>query len=216
MKYMSHRPFHIRLASYFILCLLCLHPYIQIFKYVDFCLHKEQVVIHETICEDIVWVDDNSYYDGVDYINFSIGTSFKKKMVASFNAHTLVFKDNHYIGYINSDFTRNNQQTQTNVTQSSFEPNSTEKLYFHISHPTNTSWQNHELFKEIYEGNMDDFHFITNIICVYFEDGTMVGHYLFLPSDFYYDENGVIHFKDKESNSNKYYYYDENGRKHYD
>ena len=204
-----------RLGAAFILLLLCIHPYIQIIKYFDFCLHKEQVVITQTICEGFTWNDNNSYYNGIDYLNFSIEVSFKRKEVVSFDAHTLVFKGNTYIGYIDSDFLGTSQRIEDNSTRAYFEPNTTQKLYFHISHPTNTSWQNDKLFKELYYGNLEDFVFITNIICVYFTDGTMVGHYLFLPSDFYYDENGTIHYKDQNSDENRYYYYDDKGHKHY-
>lgn len=37
----------------------------------------------------------------------------------------------------------------------------------------------------------------SNVIYVNFTDGTAVGHYLSLPSDFYYDKNGIIHYKDQ-------------------
>jgi hypothetical protein len=79
----------------------------------------------------------------------------------------------------------------------------------------NTSWQNYGLFKELYEGNLEEYTFVTNIICVDFTDGTMVGHYLFLLDDFYYDKNGIIHYKDQNSDKKRYYYYDDNGRKRY-
>ena len=204
-----------RLGAAIILLLLCILPYIQIVKYFDFCLHKEQVVVTQTICEGFTWNDDNSYYNGVDYLNFSIEVSFKKREVVSFNAHTLVFKGDEYIGYIDSDFQGTSQRMEENGMYAYFEPNTTQKLYFHISHPTNTSWQNDELFQELYYGDLEDFVFKTNIICVYFTDGTVVGHYLSLPSDFYYDENGIIHYKDQNSDKNRYYYYDDKGRKHY-
>lgn len=198
-----------------ILAFFCILPYIQIFNYIDFCQHKEQIIIEQTTCEGFTWNDDNSYYDGIDYLNFSIDITFKKKEVVSFNAHTLVFKGDKYIGYINSDFTGNSQRIKDNYTQSYFESNSRQKLYFHISHPTNTSWQNDELFKELYYGNLKDFKFVTNIICTDFTDGTTVGHYLFLPNDYYYDDNGTIYFKDQKSDENRYYYYDKNGKKCY-
>ena len=204
-----------KLGAALILILLCLHPYIQIIKYIDFCQHKHQVIIEQTICEGFTWDDNNSYYYGIDYLNFSIEVTFKRKEVVGFKAHTLVFKGDTYIGYINSDFIGTSQRIKDNNTQSYFETKSTQKLYFHISHPTNTSWQYDELFKELYYGNIDDFRFVTNIICVYFTDNTTVGHYLFLPSDFYYDENGIIHFKDQNSDKTRYYYYDDKGRKHY-
>lgn len=203
------------LGAAFMLLILCIHPYIQIVKYFDFCLHKEQILVTQTICEGFTWNDNNSYYNGMDYLNFSIEVSFKKKEVVSFNAHTLVYKENKYIGYIDSDFLGTSKCIEENSTRSYFEPQTTQKLYFHISHPTNTSWQNDELFKELYYGDLQDFVFITNVICVYFMDGTVVGHYLFSPSDFYYDGNGIIHYKDQDSNKNRYYYYDDKGHKHY-
>ena len=204
-----------KVGAILILTLLCLHPYIQMIKYIDFCLHKEQIVITQTVCEGFTWNDDNSYYDGVDYLNFSVEVSFKRKEIVSFNAHTLVFKDDKYLGYINSDFIGTSQRVKDNTTRAYFETNTTQKLYFHISHPTNTSWQNDELFKKLYYGNLDDFKFVTNIICVYFTDGTMVGHYLSLPDDFYYDENGMIYYKDQKSDKKRYYCYDDSGKKHY-
>ena len=206
----------VRVGSVFILLLLSLHPYIQAIKYIGFCLHKEQVIVEKTVCEGFAWDDDNIYYNGVDYLNFSIEVSFKKKEVVSFNAHTLVFKGNQYVGYIESDFMGTSQRVEKENTRAYFKTNTKQTLYFHVSHPRNTSWQGEELFKEIYEGNLEEFKFVTNIICVYFTDGTMVGHYLHLPSDFYYDENGRIYYKDQNRDKTRYYYYyDERGKRHY-
>jgi hypothetical protein len=204
-----------RLGSILILILLCIYPYVQVFNYIGFCQHKEQVIIEQTVCEGFTWNDENSYYDGVDYLNFSIDVSFKTKEVAVFNVHTLVFKGDKYIGYINSDFLGTSQRTEDGNSQAYFETNTKQTLYFHISHPRNTSWQNDALFKELYEGNLEEFTFVSNIICVNFTDGTTVGHSLVLQSDFYYDENGRIYYKDGNSDNRTYYYYDDNGKKHY-
>ena len=199
-----------------ILILLCINPFIQIFRYASFCQHKEQVIIEQTSYIDITWSDDNSYYNGQDNINLSIDVTFKKEEVSSFNAHTVVFKGDQYIGYIDSDFYGTSERvTDKGNTLQYFETNSKQTLYFHISHATNTSWSGDELFQQLFEGNIEEFTFITNVICVYFTDGTMVGHYLFLPDDFYYDENGIINFKDKNSDEKRYYYYDSKGNKHY-
>ena len=201
-------------GGWLILILLLLNPFIQICKYMDFCQHKEQVVIEQTVCNGFTWDDDNSYYNGVDYLNFSIDVSFKKKEVVSFTVHTLVYKGDKFIGYINSDFLGTSEREKDGVSRVYFETKTKQTLYFNISHPTNTSWQNDALFKELYYGNLEDYTFISNIICVDFTDGTMVGHYLFLPSDFYYDENGRIYYKDQNGDNKTYYYYDDNGKRH--
>ena len=65
------------------------------------------------------------------------------------------------------------------------------------------------------KARLEDFEFVTNVICVYFADGTTVGHYLFLHDDFYYDENGIIHYKDQSCDEERYYHYDDKGIKHY-
>ena len=209
-------PKPVKSGGALILLLLCINPYIQFFKYMKFCQHKDQVIIEQTSCEGFTHNDNDGYYYGTDYLNFSIDVSFKDEEVVSFNAHTLVFKGDKYIGYIASDFWGTSERmTEHGNTRVYFESNTTQKLYFHISHPTNTSWQNDALFKELYEGNLEEYTFVTNIICVDFADGTMVGHYLSLPGDFYYDNNGIIHYKDQNSDEKKYYYYDSDGNKHY-
>ena len=198
-----------------ILFLLCIYPYIQVFNYIGFCQHKNQVVIEQTVCDGFTWSDENSYYDGVDYLNFSIDVSFKKKEVATFNAHTLVFKGNQFIGYIKLDFLGTSVREKNGNTQAYFETKTKQTLHFSISHPTNTSWQNDALFKELYYGNLDEYTFITNIIRVDFTDGKVVGHYLLSQSDFYYDDNGRLYYKDQDKDNKTYYYYDDSGRKRY-
>ena len=203
------------LGAWFILLLLCFNPFIQIFRYTNFCQHKDQVVIERTVCKGLTWSDDGSYYNGKDYLNFSIEVSFKKQEVSHFNAHTLVFKGDKFIGYITTDFYGNSTRTEDNTTYKFFEKETTQTLDFNMSHPTDTSWQGHELFQELYYGNLEDYTFVTNVIYVYFSDGTTVGHYLFLNTDFYYDENGRIYFRDQDKGNKTYYYYDDNGKKHY-
>jgi hypothetical protein len=95
------------------------------------------------------------------------------------------------MGYIMSEFTGTSERMDDNTPIAYFEPNTTQKLYFHIYHPTGTSWEFDELFAELYHGNLEDFEFVTNIICTNFTDGVTVGHYLLLADDFYYDENGI-------------------------
>ena len=186
-----------------------LSPFYHFFRYMGFCQHKDQIVIEQTVCEGFTWNNNN------DYLNFSIDASFGKEEVAHFTTHTLVFKDDKYIGYIKSEFSGTSERMEDNTPIPYFETHSSQKLYFHISHPTNASWEFYELFKELYDGNLESFKFVTNIIYTTFTDSTTVGHFLLLPNDFYYDENGIIHYRDQLSDKIKYYYYDDNGRKHY-
>ena len=202
-------------AAALLVLAVILSPFYHFFSYINFCQHKEQVVIEQTVCEGLTWSNDNSYYQGADYLNFSIDVSFKKEEVANFTAHTLVFKNDKYIGCIKSEFSGTSEKMDGNTPVAYFETNTTQKLHFHIYHPTGTSWEFDELFEELYYGNLEDFEFVTNIICTNFTDGITVGHFLLLPNDFYYDENGTIHYKDQNSDQLRYYYYDSNGKKHY-
>ena len=196
-----------------VLLVLCLYPFVQFFKYINYCQHKDQVIIRETVCTGIAWSDDNPYYDGVDYLNFHLDVSFGKKEVVSLDTHTLVFKGDEFIGYINMHFVGNAERTEGNTVKQYFEPNTDQKLSFSLQHTTNTSWDNNDIFREIYFGNLEDYRFETNVVCVTFEDGVTVGHAF---ADFYYDEKGVIHYKDEHRDEPRYYHYDSKGRKHYD
>lgn len=197
------------IAIVFVIC--CIYPYIMIFEYIGYCLHKDQVTIEQTVYEGITWRDEG-YVGGTDYLNFSVEIAFKKKEVSKVYAHTLVFKDNKYIGHIQSTFEGTSEKRQDATLVYYFEPNSIQKMYFHLSHPTNRSWENNEVFKELYYGNAEDFTFTTNVIYVAFTDGVVVGHNF---ATYYYDENGIIYYKDENSHKDRYYYYDDKGRKRY-
>ena len=73
-----------------------------------------------------------------------------------------------------------------------FEANSNQSLKFHISHTRGYSWSGDELFEELYYGDLEDYTFVSNIIYVHFSDGTLVGRY----GDYYYDEDGQIHYEE--------------------
>lgn len=203
-----------KIGARIFLAILCIYPFIAFFQYKDFCQHKNQVVVEQTVCEGFTWNDDNSYYKGVDYLNFSIDVSFKDVEVSGFDVHTVVFHGDKYVGYIQSHFSGTSERVEGNIHRNYFETNTKQKLYFHISHPTDTSWQGYELFKELYDGNISEFRFVSNIICVNFTDGTIVGRHL-STLDFYYDENGVLCYKDIDGDGTKYYFYDKNGKKQY-
>ena len=199
-----------------VLIALLFSPFYYLVTYINFCQHKEQVIIEQTVCEGLTWSNDNSYVQGAEYLNLSINVSFKKKEVAYFTAHTLVFENDKYIGYIESEFSGTSERPNNdNSSIVYFETKTTQKLYFHIYHPTGVSWESDELFEKIYYGNLEDFKFVTNVIYTKFTDGISVGHFMLFPKDFYYDENGTIHYMDRNSDKLRYYYYDDNGKKHY-
>ena len=194
-----------------ILVICCIYPYLMIFEYINYCLHKNQVTIEQTVCEGITWRDDG-YIGGTDYLNFSVEISFKDKEVLAVGTHTLVFKGDKYIGHIQSRLEGTLEKNQEGNLVNYFEPNTTQKLYFHLSHPTNHSWDGYEIFKELYYGNAEDYTFVTNVIYVTFTDLIVVGHN---GGSYYYDENGTIYFKDENSPNERFYYYDNKGRKRY-
>jgi hypothetical protein len=197
-------------AIMIVLFVCSIYPFIIFFDYLSYCSHKNQVVIEQTNFEGSAWRDDG-YIGGTDYLNFSVEVSFKNKEVAYVEAHTLVFKGEKFIGHIQSRFEGTAEKTKDRNQVLYFEPNTTQKLYFHIKHPTNHSWEGYEVFKELYYGNINDYTIITNVISVTFTNLVVVGH----KSYYYYDEDGTIYFKDENSLKEKYYYYDSNGKKHY-
>ena len=174
-----------------VLLLAGLSPFIDVFRYIDFCSRKNQVVIESTTCEGFTQGDD-----GKDYYNFSINVSFGKDEVNNFDVHTLVFKGDEFIGHIKSNFQGTSSHHDKSHYGKYFEANSNQKLEFSIAHTRGYSWNGHEIFEELYYGNLEDYTFVTNIICVYFYDGTWVGQAGSF--SYYYDEKGQIHYNEEE------------------
>ena len=194
-----------------ILAICCIYPYIVIFDYINYCTHKNQVVIEQTVCEGLSWSDEG-YSGGTDYLDFCIDVCFKKKEVSVLHVHTLVFKGDKFIGHVDLKFDGTNERIEDATRQYYFESNSSQKLYFHLKHNSNDDWENNEIFKELYYGNLQDYTFKTNVISVSFTDSVVVGHNF---ASYYYDEKGTIYFKDENSRKEKYYYYDDKGKRHY-
>lgn len=175
-----------------VLMLLCLYPYIQLFHYVDYCAHKNQIVIEQTVCQGFTWEGDR-YYNGVDRLNFSVDVRFKGKEVAYMVIHTVVRKDGRYVGYIKTEFTGNCTRMEDNTPHYYFEKRTRQTLDFYMEHITGASWSGEELMEELYNGNLADYTFDSDVIYATFADGATVGAHLFLDSDFYYDEKGKLH-----------------------
>lgn len=175
-----------------VLALLCLYPYIQLFHYVNYCSHKNQIDIGQTVCHGFTW-DGDRYYNGVDRLDFSVDVRFKNKEVAYMVIHTVVRKDGRYVGYIKTEFTGNCTRMEENTPQYYFEKRTRQTLDFYMEHITGTSWSGEELMQELYNGNLEGYTFDSDVIYATFADGTIVGVHLFLDSDFYYDEKGKLH-----------------------
>ena len=131
-----------------VLMLLCLYPYIQLFHYVDYCAHKNQIVIEQTVCQGFTWEGDR-YYNGMDRLNFSVDVRFKGKEVAYIVIHTVVRKDGRYVGYIKTEFTGNCTRMEDNTPHYYFERRTRQTLDFYMEHITGTSWSGEELMEEL-------------------------------------------------------------------
>ena len=177
-----------------IMAILCIYPFIHAINYIDFCTHKNQVIIEETVCEGFSYDASGNHGNGVDYLNFNIDVTFKKKEVSRFTVHTVVLKNGKYVGYIKTDFEGNCRRMDENVPIFYYDTQTRQTLKFNMSHDSGTSWSGKELMKEIYDGDLEDYSFESEVIMVNFTDGTMVGRFLLFDNNFYYDENGKFHY----------------------
>ena len=179
---------HAKTGGVLVLILLaCILPFIDVYRYIDFCKHKNQVTIESTICQGLT-----EETDGKDYLNFLMKVSFGKYEVNRLDVHTLVFKGDKFVGYIESSFSGASSHYENSHNGEKFEANSDQNLKFRISHTRGDSWSGDELFEELYYEDLEDYTFVSNIICVSFSDGTTVGRY----GDYYYNEDGQIHYEE--------------------
>ena len=163
-------------------------PYIDVFRYANFCNHKEEVVIESVEYEGIT-----NGNDGKDYINFSLEVSIGEYEVNQIVVHTLVYKGDKFVGYIQTYFKGNLSRPHKNSDAGKyFEAESRQTLKFSIEHTRGYSFDGEELFKELYYGDPEEFTFVPNIISVDYYDGITVGNHFGITD--YYDENGQIHF----------------------
>ena len=184
-------------GSLLIVIIALIGPYLSLFKYIDFCLHKNQIAIESTVCDGFTQTDEYDHFD------FSMDVSIGKYEIESFETHTLVFQKGKFIGYIRSNFLGTSSRIEKNTEERYFESNSKQTLKFRLSHDRKTPLIWEPLFKELYDGKSEDFTFVSNVICVCFSDGTVVGHLSLDSLDFYYDEFGQIHYDDEEEKSKK-------------
>ncbi len=174
-----------------ILMVMSIFPYVWFFQYVDFCLHKNQVQVENVRMVEQGWDEADEEHIVKFYVDMEFGR--EEAILVSF--HTLVYKDDKFIGYINSDipgpFLKEEDGSQYHV----FDTNTETTMYFNISGGRQISKAD-ALFRELYGGNPEDYTFVVVFMGAQFSDGTTVGHVYLDNMDFQYDENGEIHFSD--------------------
>ena len=168
--------------GWILLAALCLMPYIWTCNYISFCLHKNQIVLHETTCVGVGWREESDdYHSGEYYVDFAVDADFKRYDVSSFEMHTLVFKGERCIGHIKTHFSEN-QERRTSQT-----------LRFGLSE-NQISTSDDSLFRELYYGDLTEYRFESRVIFAWYQDGTTVG--VWLPMFYEYDEQGNLHYND--------------------
>lgn len=184
-----------------ILVLLSLFPYIWFFQYIDFCFHKNQVQVENVRMVEQGWDDSK----GEHFIKFYVDVEVRKYDITNVSFHTLVYKEGKFIGYINSNIAGPTFKQDGTSQYSVFEAETNPTMYFKISGGRNLSNAD-DLFRELYDGNPEDYTFVVNLMGADFEDGTSVGHVYMTSMDFGYNENGEIQFSDNYLFSKGYWW----------
>lgn len=193
------RKFERIMGAVAILLVLSIFPYIWTCQYIGFCFHKNQVDVGNMELAARGWSEQLEEYA----IDFTVDIDVKRYDVSSIDFHTVVYKGDDFIGVIEGTLEGLTFKEIDGSERYVFEKNSEQTVYF-----TLTGWRNLEksdaLFRELYYGNPEDYRFETNIICVWFADGTQVGYYFNLPFDYEYDENGKMHITESYKESHGY------------
>jgi len=181
--------------------ILALIPYVWGFSYLDFCLHKNQVQVDNVRMADRGWDEA----DGEHFIQFYVDMEFGREEANCVSFHTLVYKNGKFIGYINTDIDAPASNHDGEL-RYAFDTKAEKTLYFNVSGGNNLS-KSGDLFRELYDGNPEDYTFEVKFMGARFTDGTTVGHiYLQDYFDYQYDENGEIHFTDSYLSKQGYWW----------
>ena len=181
--------------------ILSLIPYVWGFSYLDFCLHKNQVQVENVRMVERGWDDSKQEH----FVKFYVDVEIGKYEVKNVFFHTLVYKNDQFIGYITSDMSgptfKQDDMSQYYVFDAKTEPT----MYFKLSGGSNLSKAD-DLFRELYDGNPEDYTLVAKFMGADFSDGTSVGHVYMNNMDFDYDENGEIHFSDNYLSKKGYWW----------
>ena len=166
-------------------------PYLWTIDYVKFCFHKNQAEVSNAQLVYCGWDEELEEH----VVDFTVDVKIKNYDVKSIDFHILIYKGGTFIGHINTGVVGNTVKQIDGAERVVFEKKSqqTERVYLSGGRAVE---QAGDLFKELYFGNPEDYTFEVNLIAVYFEDGTDVGHFILFSMDYYYDENGKIHYND--------------------
>ena len=176
-----------------VLMILAILPYMWGFEYLKFCLHKNQVTVSNITMLDKGWSEEHNRYS----IDFSFTADFKHFNVYSFDVHTLVYKNGEFIGHIRTSTNGNIEKEFDDTIYEVFETNSTQTINFTFLSNWHTLEKSEDFFKELYNGNPEDYTFEIRVICVYFVDGTTVGYSGLDDLKYYYDEKAKMHIVDQ-------------------
>ena len=183
-----------------ILMILSLYPYIWGVQLIGYCMHIHQVSVGEVTMLESGWSDALEEY----VVRFSVDVEVGRYAATHVQLHTLIYKNDKFIGYLTSDLRGQTLRQGKNSDYYVFEAGSRQTAYFDLK-----GWRNLEtaeaLFRELYYGDPEDYTFVTRLMGVAYEDGTDVGHLYLSVLDFGYDENGQLHFSENYLLGNGYY-----------
>lgn len=195
------RALNKRFGSLALGIILALIPYVWGFSYLDFCLHKNQVQVENVRMVEQGWDDSKQEH----FVKFYVDVEIGKYEVTNVSFHTLVYKNDKIIGYLSSDMSGPTFKQDGMHQYHVFDAKTKPTMYFKISGGSNLSNAD-DLFRELYDGNPEDYTFVAKFMGAQFEDGTTVGHVYMNNMDFDYDENGEIHFSDNYLSKQGYWW----------
>ena len=171
--------------------LFIFYPYILLLFYMGFCGHKDEIEITKVECHGYSSREIDGYVGNRNCLDFTIEVEFDNKRILSFEVDTLVYnKEGKCVGYISETF-EGNWQKKENSTPC-FEPNTTQTFSYYEQY---NGWSSYDHFlEEIYYGDVNDYTFEAVITCIYFLDGTIVGHHNDIWHE--YDENGDAYWEE--------------------
>ena len=181
--------------------ILALIPYVWGFQYLDFCMHKNQVQVENVRMVEQGWDDSKQEH----FVKFYVDVEIGRYEAINVSFHTLVYKNDKLIGYVSSDMAGPTFKQDGMHQYHVFDAKSEQTMYFKISGGSNLSKAD-DLFRELYDGNPEDYTFVVNFMGAQFKDGTTVGHVYMNNMDFDYDENGEIHFSDNYLSKQGYWW----------
>ena len=168
-----------------------LFPYVWGAELIDFSIHENRVEVSEVAFVEKGWSETHEQYT----IDFTVDLEIDKYEAYAVDIHVLIYKGEEFIGWLPVTLEGNEFRDDDGSQYSVFPAN--EKHTMKFSFLGGRNLQNADpLFKELYNGKINDYTFVTKLVGVGFIDGTDVGFMYMDSMDYTYNTDGEIQYDD--------------------